>query len=677
MGRQSEVSTLQRATAAWEEFTSTGCVGPGAIVPEVLESWKRCRSMGMDPYQVNHGVALTPEELLDRAGRKKELLELSLPVMREVYAVVKGSGFVAILTDEDGVILEAFGDAEMTESGKKANLFRGAVWREEVAGTSAIALTLNTRRPIQIAGAEHYFAHEHTLTCSAAPIFDPEGNLTGVFNMTAHSEQVHPHTLGMVVAAARAIQYGLRVWKDTQRVRLANHFMKATQESISDGLLVLDAKGNIADLNRQAARILGLSPELARGKPVATVLRGQTSLLKVLEKGQPLADSELILETTKRRVSVHVDAQPIRDDEAILGVVAVVSESKKLHRLVNQISGAQARFHFEDIVGESDAIRRALKMAQIAARSRSTVLIEGESGTGKELFAQAIHNDCDARAPFVAVNCAAIPATLIESELFGYEGGAFTGASPGGRPGKFELANGGTLFLDEISSLPLTLQAVLLRALQERAVVRVGGHRVIPVSVRIIAASNRDLTREVKQGNFREDLYYRLNVLRISVPPLRDRPSDIPLLVDLFVRQVGEQCGKTIKGTDPAVMEALQRYQWPGNIRQLQNVVERAVNFAQGEHLTVETLPDYVLDRSDAHGTEAPECRVTTEDFPDLKPEELAEQSRLQAVITQFDGNLVKAAKALGIGRSTLYRRLRRFGLTPQLARDFRDLRLG
>jgi transcriptional regulator with PAS, ATPase and Fis domain len=318
-------------------------------------------------------------------------------------------------------------------------------------------------------------------------------------------------------------------------------------------------------------------------------------------------------------------------------------------------NGGNTRFMFKDIIGESPVMQETLEKAKRFAKGPSTILVLGESGTGKELFAQAIHNASDRKnGPFVSVSCGAIPGELIQSELFGYVEGAFTGAKRGGRSGKLELASGGSIFLDEIGEMPLHLQVNLLRVLEERAIVRVGDNKVIPVDVRIIAATNRSLYEEVSKGRFREDLFYRLNVISIIIPPLRERTGDVTLLTQHFVDRISRKVGKHVRNIEPAVFATLEGYRWPGNVRELANALEYAINMVQGEDLLLAHLPPY-LKKKQAE-------KFVPEDF-DIIPLDLMEKKAIQNALVYFAGNITKVANALGIGRNTLYDKMRKYGI--------------
>ncbi|MGM0403106.1 MAG: sigma-54 interaction domain-containing protein, partial [Thermodesulfobacteriota bacterium] len=325
-----------------------------------------------------------------------------------------------------------------------------------------------------------------------------------------------------------------------------------------------------------------------------------------------------------------------------------------------------SRYNFKNIIGNSQMLVQAKELAKMAASSMSNVLIRGESGTGKELFAHAIH-DCSLRryGAFIRVNCAAIPAGLLESELFGYEGGAFTDAKKGGKPGKFELAQGGTLFLDEIGDMPPEMQAKLLRVLQEKEVERLGGDRVIQLDIRLIAATNRDLEEMIKKEEFRQDLYYRLNVLKIEIPPLREIKEDIELLSEKILQELNEELGTTVKKVDPEVIDILQAYDWPGNMRELKNVLERAVAVNMGRESVIRKnhLPIYLLDLG--------KNKTVTGFFGFKNPDEFSlreilestEKKAIESALKKTGNNRKKAAELLGIHRSGLYQKMNKYGI--------------
>ncbi len=640
---------------AWNRFVATGEID-SVVPPLISQSWVRCKDLGFNPKTQPNEAILSKADVQRRIVQNRDFLTVALPIITELQALVKGSSFLTLITDKDGVILEMLCDQVLRDAGLEKNLVLGGVWSEEKAGTGGIGLALRLGYAVQVVGAQHYFEKDHDLTCSAAPIFNYDGSLIGILDMSGPSTEAHLHTLGMVVAASKAITNQLRIEENHRQIWLANQYLKTVIDSISDGVIAIDSCGRIKEINSEAGKILGMDVSQARGRDIQDLV-GKTPLFKkVITDGRAVTDIETVMETGRGYLHCHTSAKPISHaDGQVVGVVATLKEMKKLHRVVNQITGAEARFTFADILGQSPGMQRAIHLAQVAARNTYTVLIQGESGTGKELFAQAIHNASLAGQPFVAINCAAIPETLIESELFGYEGGAFTGASRNGRPGKFELANDGTIFLDEIGEMPLNIQTVLLRVLQERCVVRIGGLRSIPVNVRVIAATNKELAVEAPKGNFRQDLFYRLNVFKIDIPPLRQRPADVPIMVESLVSRISARFGKSVVGVSIPALRALQRYSWPGNVRQLENVIERAISLAEGDLIEEQHLADFV--QEDALTADS----ALASDGKTLNMEDVEKRAIMEAL--RHFGERQKAARSLGISRSTLYRRLKHYSL--------------
>ncbi|MFY9187789.1 MAG: sigma 54-interacting transcriptional regulator [bacterium] len=641
-----------RLKTAWESFIQQGTVSP-FVSPMVAAGWQRCRELGLDPKEGYCQQVLDSKELARRLATNADFLEVARPFLSSLYSILEGSGFAVMLVDSDGVVLEVQGDSSvLTASRLGLNFVPGAVWNEETVGNTAVGTALREGVAVQMAGNEHFCQAHHPWACSAAPILAPHGTVCGVINVSGTLQQVHPHTLGMVVAAARAIENGLATYQATEELRLQHKYQEAIVESMSDGFLTIDVNGFITYMNATGGRILGVDPKTAVGKFIADIVDFKPVILSVLETGQGYVDKEFMVKTGTGLKHFIKTAIPIRDEDGNLtGVVDTFREIKRVRKMVNRMVGAQANFSFNDIIGQSPVLMDSIRLAKIAAQSSSNVLIEGESGTGKELFAQAIHNAssyCD--GPFVAINCAALPRELIESELFGYEEGAFTGASRGGRPGKFELASGGTIFLDEIGDMPLDMQAKLLRVLQERRVLRLGGRHYISCDVRIIVATNKNLVQEVERGNFRRDLYYRLNVLSIVIPPLRQRGADLELLVQHLTHKISRQLDREVRSFSPGALEILRSFSWPGNVRQLENMVERAVNIAQNSEVTTEEVMR-LFDQQQAPASVAEKP---------LSIEEV-EQLAIERALKTADGNISLAARLLKISRNTLYNKLKKY----------------
>jgi transcriptional regulator of acetoin/glycerol metabolism len=549
---QNSLISISELQNGWKDFVIEKNIDNTKMRPLVAASWKRCQSYKLDPYH-NANRDILGTELKERLKNKQHIMRIARPFMESIYSFVKGSGFQVVLADEDGYILDVIGDQSILERSKMVQLMPGGNWNEQVRGTNAVGTAIVEKAPVQIYAMEHYLRDNHFLTCSAAPIFDPDGRLCGVLDVSGHYQFANPHTLGMVVAAVTAIESQLRLRKATSNLYFAYKYSNTIMESMAEGLLSVDNEGIITRINSMGSKILELKPEECVGRPVESVFKQPIPLLDVVKGGESYEEREVKITINGKEKRVISSATPLINETGnAIGAVAVLREPKILKESSKVLKGNRAKYTFEDIIGESKAIRDAIKLAQQSARTISPVLLQGESGTGKELFAQAIHNYGAAKdRPFVALNCAAIPKELIESELFGYEEGAFTGARKGGHPGKFEIADTGTIFLDEIGDMPIETQVKLLRVLQENAVTRIGGHRERNIDVRVIAATHRDLSKAVEEGKFRLDLFYRINVIPIHIPPLRERNGDVVLLAKHLIEKLSIKMKQPIVAIRP------------------------------------------------------------------------------------------------------------------------------
>ena len=466
-----------------------------------------------------------------------------------------------------------------------------------------------------------------------------------------------PHDLDLLTIFSAQAATMLENARVAEELRLAFRSRAATLEAISDGVLSLDKRGKITSINAVAARILGttLAGHLKD-------LQDLSFLRLTLEQGEELDGRVTRIGTGEYLVNARVVHSDARD---VVGAVVTLTEMKRAQQVAQRIVGSPARYSFGDLIGQAPSLRRRLQLAEAAARSDSSVLVTGESGTGKEVLAQAIHNASPrASGPFVGINCSAIPRELLESELFGYEGGAFTGAKKGGHPGKFELAEGGTILLDEIGDMPIEMQAKLLRVLQEKRVHRIGGTREVELNARIIATTNRDLDEDSEKGRFRRDLLFRLKVIHIQLPSLRERASDVPLLVQHYLSLFAARLGKNVRALAPHVMEAFMRYHWPGNIRELENSLEAEVNLASEEQTVLDQVPEGIRPRA---GAERQPDALAHAHVHSGSPRTLEQSERemLVQALSQNGGSIPDVARQLGISRGTVYNKLRRFALDP------------
>ncbi|HEY9053986.1 MAG TPA: sigma 54-interacting transcriptional regulator [Rectinemataceae bacterium] len=435
---------------------------------------------------------------------------------------------------------------------------------------------------------------------------------------------------------------------------------RAMFDSISDGLLLLDRSGRVLYLNSRGEKYLGLEGRPCIGLHVSAIVDFRPVVLDVLESGKGYLEREIYIQSPSRgKLRFLKSAVVLKDKKArILGVIDTFKPLSSLGTIAPKAFGSPARYGFSDIIGRQPVLLEAVNLSRIAAQSDANVLIEGESGTGKEMFAHAIHQASHrSKAPFVIVNCASLPPSLIESELFGYEAGAFTGARKEGYRGKFEQASGGTIFLDEIAEIPLDMQAKLLRVLQDRSFSRIGGTSTITVDIRVIAATNKKLREEMGKGRFREDLYYRLDVLCIRPPPLRERLDDIPLLASHFAMKCSLHHGKAVPELGEDVLAALREYPWPGNVRELENVIERAIIVSENGRIAMSCLPNYIINNLPHTGREAAEPPRACHDLESM------ERNEIRKALEESESNISACAKRLAISRNTLYRKMKKYCL--------------
>ena len=687
--------------SVWKQFVLHGGMQDEALPPALLQSWKRCAALGLDPYGEIPADEISPTATPGISG---QLLTLVRPAMEDLHQFIEGSACVVVFADDNARIVDCFGDQDVQLELVHLGLSLGASWQEARQGSNALALALRESFPMKLEGAMHYRAALHPLYTSAAPVHDLLGRVVGVIGVVGRQENSHPHTLGMITAAAQAIsnQLQMQVWLSNVNDLLSE--LKTILQTLPEGILLLRRDGVVSQMNGPAGTLLGLSPTRVTGRRLSDVLPLPSVLAQAIIRQQQLSDEELVFDTSHGPVTclcslkaissysletgladiVGSTGLVIAESVAADGFVMILRSIERVQKLVNRMTGARARLTFANVVGESPSLKEAMRLARLAATSNSTVLLHGETGTGKEIFAQSIHtSSARTDGPFVAVNCAAIPRELINTELFGYEGGSFTGADRQGRSGKFEQAHGGTLFLDEIGDMPLDLQTALLRAIETHTIVRIGGQRIIPADARIIAATHRDLREEARRGNFRADLFYRLNVLTITLPPLRDRVDDLPLLVQHFLQRQSRVMGRTLT-IHPNAMMAIQSYSWPGTIRELENTLERVTYLMPKSPITIEDLPielqqsaDHVeaanpsLSSSHDPATAGPHQQIsllfTNGVDPSAALKAQSNQAEAQAIVQALqasNGQVTRAAALLGISRTTLWRKMAKHGLT-------------
>jgi transcriptional regulator of acetoin/glycerol metabolism len=596
---------------AWERFL-TG--EPEAAIPlgnVVISSWRRSLQLGVNANGRAAPIAAEGDKFAAVKHRNRQLIAASADIFRRMRDVFEESRCMMLLTGPDGIVLEAVGDNRTLTEGERIHLLPGGQWCEDVIGTNGIGTTLATGQPAQVHAAEHFCEGIKSWTCAGAPVREPgTGRILGVLDISGPPSTYHRGNLSLAVATARQIETALAERAGQEHVRLLEHCLERLPSGAAN-FMVIDRSGRVVYAKGDAPAVL------------------------------PGLDYEESLERWAKRLPSG-DFDPIMLDGSTVG--ALIVQGQKPRPRVQP--PAPAWEYFAQIVGRSPAMQETLARAMQLAPRRVALLIQGETGAGKEVLVRAIHAAADP-GPLIVFNCGAATKELLAAELFGHVRGAFTGALQEGRAGRFELANGGILCLDEIGELPLDMQPILLRVLEEGVVYRVGDATPRKVDVRLIALTNRNLRQEVAAGRFRADLFYRLSVTTIEIPPLRARPGDVEILLDHYNRALAEKHGVPQRSFGPAARAALAAYSWPGNVRELRNMVEGLLLTGSGE-VTPEEFPPEIQDAGDAEGEK-------------IRLEDVGREAITRAIATT-GGNLSEAARKLGIARSTLHRRIRREG---------------
>jgi sigma-54 dependent transcriptional regulator, acetoin dehydrogenase operon transcriptional activator AcoR len=655
-----EVVRRQFLDRAWHSFVGDGVEMDG-LTDEIVRSWRRAReTFGIDPGQRRCTRLLSGAEVTHRRERD-DTYHLAQPILEEFGARLASSKQVLTYFDAAGWMLSAGGNPATAERVAEINFCPGANWREESVGTNGPGTALAERRPVEVFASEHFVEAWQYWSCSAAPILAPGSTeILGIVDLTGPWAAHDVQALVAAQAIAHAIEERLR---SAQMVRdqVVEYAFRAAATA-GDGVFAVDHRGRVLAVNDAARRRLAF-----QGLDVPVHIREELETL--LRERELAAASERALESSARPGGVRLLASPVRYDQRPIGALVRVlgpATAKPRASVRAGVSSAEARsrYEFTDLYGESEPMRHALALARMAAGNELPVVLLGESGTGKELFAQAIHSASGRRdGPFIAVNCGCIPAALLEAELFGYEAGTFTGGRKEGNAGKFEEACGGTLFLDEVSELSPQAQTALLRVLQEREVVRLGGSSPRSVDIRVVAASNKSLAEEIRAGRFRSDLYFRLNVLAISVPALRDRSTDVALLAREFLREAEKAVLRSGLAFSDEALRALADYEWPGNVRELRNVVLRCAATAPSVVIGEADLPEEVKAAVAKQGATASGGAAARAPAPAAEAGTDAGRDALLRALEACSWNVARAAQALQISRMTLYRRLHKYGI--------------
>ena len=626
---------LNRIRDARQHFLGSGDVPDGLLPESIRRSWKRCAKTGL-ATDLKTDIELANQGLMSELReRNTSLLAQAQPEMENLYAHIMSTQSMVILSDSGGTILHAMGNPDFMGRAQRVALQPGVCWREEVTGTNAIGTALVEKTPVFVGGAEHFFDRNTFLNCSAAPILDPAGKVIGVLDISGDYRQPQEHTMALVRMSAQMIENRLFSAHFTREVALHFHSRPEFIGTLWEGIAIFSEEGRLLAVNRSGAFQLGLKKHQLGVE--FEELFGM-AYAQFLDKAKREPRRSLLKLQNGIQLHVSTALAPTR------GISHVVPRAKPYQEAL-----PLDRFDTGDSV-----MHKVISKAKLALGHEIPMLIEGETGTGKELLARAIHASGPRKqGPFIAINCASIPEGLIESELFGHEEGAFTGARRRGALGRVQQAHGGTLFLDEIGEMPLPLQARLLRVIQEREIVPLGGSKPVPVDIAIISATNCRLLERMAKATFREDLYYRLNGLKLVLPALRER-SDLKVLISVML----EELGRPEVSIHAAAMQVLQRHPWRGNIRQLGNLLQAAMIFMEGDELELHHLPEDFLEELQSH---SPSVRLE-QDTGETAGTECA---LIRRALEQHQGNMAAAARHLGISRATIYRKIRRLGLQP------------
>ena len=665
--------------AAYVKATVNSVLGQTLTDP-ISHSWRRCvRELKLDPSCPPEVAVINEKEQRLRQEKLHDVLAIARPEVRNLYEQIAGSGFAVMMADPDGVILEYVCDPGLTESFAERGLCVGGLWDEAHQGTNAMGTCLLEKEPLIVHQKDHFLPRNISLTCSGAQIFSHDGTLISVLNASGRSQVAQRHTLALVNTSARTVENLLFLHSFREATIVRFHNRAEFVGRMREGLIAVSDKGSILGTNRYALSLLALAGhEDILGKPFQRIFK--------------MTLKELTARTAERSGTLMPIYEWGQDRRYFATIKTPERVAKSNERKSGQGKRPAATDHHDPFVREIMLDELALGDARMATNVQYVksvqdreipILVYGETGTGKEVMARAIHASRDGdRRPFIAVNCASIPETLIESELFGYSPGAFTGALREGQKGMIYQADRGTLFLDEIGDMPIQLQSRLLRVLEEREVHPLGGEKTVKVDIALISATHRDLTELVAAGRFRSDLYYRLQGLVLSLPPLRERSDKRSLIRHMIELEshrhmimAGNSAEKAQFAIDEHALELLEQYDWPGNIRQLRNVIRVALAVCAGSMIVPDVLPQEIRRESTSligaagvdvtssakldHPPEPMTARVD-ENSSGLNAVENAERAALAKEFERHHWNIASVARSLNLSRPTLYRKMRR-----------------
>ncbi|QFR29983.1 sigma-54-dependent Fis family transcriptional regulator [Bacillus thuringiensis] len=607
---------------AWKKFVNEGVLDSNRINQRISESWHRCKQANVNPH-MNKGQKVLSSNIFREQKKKSEIfLDIALPQIQNLRKTIDELQMMALLIDPDGYVLSLSGNKQTLKRAKHINFIEGVKWTEAAVGTNAIGTALEIEEAIMISGTEHYSVASHSWSCAPAPIHNDDGKLIGILDFSCPIEFSHPYMLGMVTSIAHAIERECSIRVHQNELHLIHRFLD-----------VIDSDEQVVICNHRDV-----------------IVSASKSVRERVTNWSRMKLEDLVHHGLETKLEI-----PVYSNERMIGKCMYLKENKQMntYSAFTFIKGIT----FPGVTGTSKAFQHTLEEIKLVSPTDVSVYVCGETGVGKEYVARAIHENSPRKdGPFIAVNCGSLPKELIESELFGYAEGAFTGARRQGYKGKFEQANGGTLFLDEIGEVPPEMQVALLRVLQERTITPIGSSKEVPVNIRIITATHKDLLRLVEEGKFRQDLYYRLHVYPLYVPSLIERKEDIPYFIQHFCEQ------KNWNVVFPkSICNQFLQHTWPGNIRELVNALERIYILSQGREICEKQVA--LLIQTMMGNQQQLELQVKNKTEHTLNFREKIKRDSMIEALQKTNGNVSLAAKLLDVPRSTFYKRMQKYKL--------------
>lgn len=636
----------EKVLAAWKTFVGKEILMKENLQKEVADSWQRCKDGGLDPWSTDFPKS-SKELLRQKRKENKFFLKKVHPVLDYLLALFNCN---LSICDHEGFVFELI---------TPLNYYPrtlGTYMNEVTAGNGSVNIALKEKKPVRIEGYEHYRIVSQGYSGVSAPIVI-DNQLVGILTLTNPFDRLPEYALDCCVEATKIISTFLEETNNERMLLSTPNVFGDLIEKTTQLVIVLDDEGKVLITNTVGKSVIAGYDKLAYGEQSIEEYLINKEDMDVLLNDEVNVNAQKIIRFKKTEDLKKTDLLLLFQKRIYLinGLIQIVLVFESPFEEVKEKTKSIVRNTSEDVdyIGNSTPWKKVDKIVHKVAGYNSSVLLLGETGTGKEVVAKSIHRLSGRQGKFVAINCGAIPRELLESELFGYESGAFTGARAGGSIGKFEYANQGTLFLDEIGEMPLEMQVSLLRVLQEKSITRIGSNKSRPFDVRIIAATNQDVQSDIRQGSFRADLYYRLSVIEITLPLLKERQSDIALLAEFFNKNLSEHLQIPYQMLSDEVIDSLLHYDWPGNVRELRNIIEKSLILSDGQPITVDLFPKYLRE---------PIRKMKTPSYYQVEAVD-SEKEQICFALEENNGNVSQTAKQLGIARNTLYRKLKKYNI--------------